>query len=42
VGTDRLRVFENRELERMLSTEMEKATSRLRILHNFQLLIELD
>jgi len=42
VGTDRLRVFENRELERVLSTEMDKATSGLRILRNFQLLVELD
>jgi hypothetical protein len=42
VGTVRLRLFKNRELERMLSTEIEKATSGLRILHNFQILIKLD
>jgi hypothetical protein len=31
VGTDRLGVFENMELERMLSTEMEKTTYNIRI-----------
>jgi hypothetical protein len=39
---DKLTVFENRVLERMFATEIEKATSGLRILHHFQLLIKLD